>query len=523
MLKSFFRSSWYITLPFVTTVILRLLIITPKYMPFDSDEAIFLLMSRHILAGARPLFFYGEAYGGSADSYLTALFFYLFDDTIVVARLVQTLEYLVGMGFTYLLARRLLLGTRWGPAAVLWLMALPPLLMTTWTTPAVLYAVVIGLGSVISYLGYRLLFEDAHRWGRWLLFGAVCGLAFWTFGILVVYMLPIFLLFLWRFERWRLPKYIAGATAFFLFSLPWWTQALQGLLVVYNPDQPAALPPFANRLIAFAALTLPSFIGIREPWGPTIFLPVIAPAILLFYLAALLYAIPQLCRRVDAEALQIEPLGLALLGLQIIVWLALYFGTRFSLDATGRYILPLYPVLFIAAGLLIERIARWRSTIALLILAVILAYNLAAHLYSIRQVPPGITVQMNPAFWFGNEFDQALIDFVETQGGRGYSHHWISYKIAFLSNEQVILAAFLPYRSDLQWNDLDNRYPPYVDAVTTSPNRVYVTHREPNLEAYLQKTFAQWGITYQVKDIGPYRVYYDFSEIVTPQEIGLGL
>ena len=41
-------------------------------------------------------------------------------------------------------------------------MALPPLLMTTWTTPAVLYAVVVGLGSIISYLGYRLLREDAE-------------------------------------------------------------------------------------------------------------------------------------------------------------------------------------------------------------------------------------------------------------------------------------------------------------------------------------------------------------------------
>ncbi|MCP4359507.1 MAG: glycosyltransferase family 39 protein, partial [Chloroflexi bacterium] len=196
------RSILLIGAPFITVIALRIFLIPVERMPFDSDEAIFLLMARHILDGERPLFFYGEAYGGSTDSYFTALFYYLFDDSITAARLVQSLEYLIGMLFTYLLARRLLPNSRFGPLAVLWLMALPPLLMTTWTTPAVLYAVVICLGSIISYLGYRLLWEDADRLWRWLVFGAICGLAFWTFGILVVYMMPVFLLFLWKF-KWR--------------------------------------------------------------------------------------------------------------------------------------------------------------------------------------------------------------------------------------------------------------------------------------------------------------------------------
>ena len=78
---------------------------------------------------------------------------------------------------------------------------------------------------------------------------------------------------------------------------------------------------------------------------------------------------------------------------------------------------------------------------AIVILALILAFNLAVHLRVVQEVPPGITAQMNPVLWFGNEHDQALIDFVSAQGGRGYSHHWISYKIAFLSDEKVILAA----------------------------------------------------------------------------------
>jgi len=127
---------------FVVAAGLRLLSMPMMRMPFESDEAILLLMARHILEGERPLFFYGEAYGGSTDSYLVAIFFRLFGDTVAVGRMVQSLECLVGMAFTYLLARRLMPDARLGPLAALWLMAIPPLLMSTWATPAVLYSIV---------------------------------------------------------------------------------------------------------------------------------------------------------------------------------------------------------------------------------------------------------------------------------------------------------------------------------------------------------------------------------------------
>jgi hypothetical protein len=516
------KSILLVSLPFAAFVLLRLWLIPLARMPFDSDEAIFVLMARHIVQGARPVFFYGEAYGGSTDSYLTALFFALIDDSITVARLVQSGEYAIGMIFTFLLARRLLPGAKFGPMAVLWLLAAPPLLITTWTTPAVLYAVVMGLGAVISYLGYRLLFEDAERLPLWLLFGAVCGIAFWTFGILVVTMMPVFLLFLWQFRLRRLHLYGLSALSFFLFSLPWWLQALPGLMVVYNPDHPPDFfPPLLNRILAFLAITLPGFFGFRQPWVPEISWPAAAVPLLIFYLAALLYAIPWLRRR-DAAQPATEPVGFVLLGLQVLTWLALFFGTRFGIDATGRYILPLYPVLFIAAGLLLERLFRRRRWLALALLLLMLAFNLAMHGQAVQRVPPGITAQMNPDVWLGNQYDQELIDFVAAQGGRGYSHHWISYKIAFLSREQVILASFLPWQPGLRWNPLDDRYPPYVAAAEAAPHPVYVTHREPNLEAYLQQALAGRNVSYQIKDIGPYRVYYGLSAVVTPADLKLG-
>jgi hypothetical protein len=90
-----------------------------------------------------------------------------------------------------------------------------------------------------------------------------------------------------------------------------------------------------------------------------------------------------------------------------------------------------------------------------------------------------------------------------------------------LSRDQVILVSYLPHRPDLLWNPVDDRYPPYAAAVAASQERVYVTHREPNLESYLQGAFAERGITYLIQDIGPYRVYYDLSTTISPQELGL--
>ncbi|GAB4432205.1 MAG: hypothetical protein Kow0031_13570 [Anaerolineae bacterium] len=505
--------------PFLTTLALRLYLLPTTRTPFDSDEALFLLIARHILRGERPLFFYGENYGGTLDSYITAIFFGLFGDSIALARLVQAGLYLLGMLFTYLLARRLLPGSRFGPLAALWLLAVPPLLLTNWTHPAVRYAVVFTLGSLILYLGHRLLQEDANRLGVWLLFGAVCGLAFWTFGILATYMLPVFLLLLRNFKARRLPLVIAAAVMFFLFSVAWWLQLLDGLRVLYNPDNPAQLPPFLMRVFAFFALMLTAFFGIREPAGIQPVWPLLSALVLVFYMAAILYAIPYF-RRKDPRSPATDSTGFAMLGLQVILWLIFFFATRFSLDATGRYITPLYPALAIAVGLALERLARQKRALGVGVLAALLAFNLAVHLNATWREPSGITAQMNPSLMFGNDYDQELIDFVAAQGGRGYSHHWISYKIAYLSDEQVILASFLPYSPNLTWSQRDHRYEPYAAVVTQADDRVFVIHHQPRLERYLEQALAEKNIAFLIKDIGPYRVYYDLSAIITPQEMG---
>ncbi|NIO71424.1 MAG: hypothetical protein GTN71_20930, partial [Anaerolineae bacterium] len=73
---------------------------------------------------------------------------------------------------------------------------LPTPLLSLFTTTALLYTIVMLLGSMLLFVGHKLLHESEKSLVLWLVFGALAGLAFWTFGILVIYILPVGLLML---------------------------------------------------------------------------------------------------------------------------------------------------------------------------------------------------------------------------------------------------------------------------------------------------------------------------------------
>jgi len=48
---------------------------------------------------------------------------------------------------------------------------------------------------------------------------------------------------------------------------------------------------------------------------------------------------------------------------------------------------------------------------------------------------------------------------------------------------------------------------------------VWITQNFPALDRAIETALAEAGVRYQIRDIGPYRVYYDFSERVSPREL----
>jgi hypothetical protein len=244
-------------------------------------------------------------------------------------------------------------------------------------------------------------------------------------------------------------------------------------------------------------------IGLRFPWQPGYFL---APVGLLVVLA---YAIGiyRLLRNQDA----LKPGGRLLVLGMIGLFCALFVVSRFSLDPTGRYFLPLTLPLGIVLGTLVESMRGTLVRVALA--ALVIGYGLVGTLAA-ATTPPGLTTQFNLETHIPNTDDAALIAFLSEHGlTRGYTNYWISFRLAFLSGDRMQYSAVLPYKTDLSYTPFDDRYPPYREAADAAPDEqiAYITANVVAVRERLEAIFAEQGITYQRADVGVYHVYYNFQ------------
>ncbi len=497
---------------------LKIALVAGQAIDFTSDEGVIALMARHITQGQWPLFYYGEAYVGSLGATLTAGAFLLLGESVETARLVQIALYAGTMLFTLLLAHRL-----FGPKAVgvtALMMAFPPVMVTLYTTAGIgAYGETLLLGAVLLWLGERLAGDWQDRWWGWAIWGGLAGLGFWSFGLIGVYIVPVALLWLLRFEWRRWPCYLLGVLGFLLFSSPWWlydlTHSHAGLAVLADPLQGKISSPGLARLGCFWLLGVPALLGLRFPWAAGYILVYLAPLVLAFY-GLLLFGLGRRWPHLTAQGRR----GLLLLGLVMATSTLFLLGTRFGLDVTGRYLLPLYPVLCVVGG------GWWsglRPSVRLwggLAVVLLLAFNLTGVILGARG-PAGLTTLYIPAQQIGNAYDEELIRFLLDQGvPYGYSHHWVSFKIAFLSHERVILAPLLPYQNVADHDpDRADRYPPYTRLVEAAASPVYVTSNQPWLDALLRRRLTELQVSFDETSIGPYHIFYHLSRPVTPRQV----
>ena len=515
---------------------LKVAILAAGALPFNGDEAIVALMARHILNGARPAFFYGQAYLGSLDAWLVAIAFSTFGQSVVAIRIVQIALFAGTLITTYRVAIRLGLdvwASRW---AVLW-MALPPTLLTLYTTATLGgYGETLLFGNILILIALSISAPTEQRpnahWTqfmRWGLLGCMAGFAFWSFGLILVYLIPlsIWLLVRHRLAAWR--GYIVAGIGFAIGSAPWWLTIgqlggsligeLTGSAVAGTLAAPTLLDGLGVRLISFFVFGLPAWLGLRYPWSPEFVLPLAGVAVAAIYLGAFVMAI----RR-----------GPRLLWGMIGVLLLTYLITPFGGDPSGRYFVPLYLPLSIFMAMLIGRLRNQlvhtvglpmpgcASGLVGLVVALIVGYNVAGTVLAVAQ-PHGITTQFDHVTWIERGREQELIDFLLAHGEtRGYTNYWVAYPIAFLSGEQIVSAARLPYHLDLRYTRRDDRYAPYSQAVAESPRAFYITTNHPRLDDLIRTQLSALGVTVNEETIGSYHVFYSLSRKVEPEELGLG-
>jgi 4-amino-4-deoxy-L-arabinose transferase-like glycosyltransferase len=497
--------------------------------PFNSDEAVVALMARHILAGDRPAFFYGQAYMGSLDAGLVALGFALFGQHVIVIRVIQALLYAGTVATTVALAARLL-GTKAAGVMAGLLVAIPTVNVTLYTTASLGgYGEALLIGNLLLLLGLKIADSPRVRW-PYLVWGLLAGLGFWGFALVLVYIVPgaVFLLAAaFRRQDWRDGSIRVGilAVAAAIGATPWLVWALRnglGPLVSElagsaiagaSPARPLlALGSHLSNLLLFGTTAI---WGLRPPWEIRWLALPLVPVALGFWLSVTVCAVPSLRRHDAGQA------GRRMLAGVAVTLLAAFVLTPFGADPSGRYFLPLaVPMALFAADLLLAVQRRGAGRWACVLIAGILAFNLWGTVQSAVRNPPGLTTQFDAATRVDHRFDSALIAFLEQNGERrGYTNYWVAYPLAFLSGEDLVFVPRLPYHPDFRYTARDDRYPPYDDLVTASDRVAYITANHPALNERLRQGLAAAGASFMEVSIGDYHVFYRLSIPLRPEDI----
>lgn len=506
----------------------RVLLLATNSVSFHSDEAVVALMARHILQGERPVFFYGQAYMGSLDAWLVAVGFRLLGESVAAIRVVQAALYLLvvatGFAAAWALSARRLVALTAGLS-----LAIPPVLLALYTTATLGgYNETLIFGNLLIILGYQVTHGKIASWWRWLALGLAAGLGWWTNGLIIAFAAPVALLVLYRAwrphaafpvpARARLPGLALALVGFFAGSAPWWAFNFQhdfAALAFYVgggasdfAGNDVGVLPLDQRLFGLLFLGLPTLLGLRFPWSPEFFAPAVG-ALLVFTYG---FALVRLARGIPAAdgrpALRPDARGLLLLmiGLYAVIFLL----SKFSIDPTGRYFLPLAVPFAVALGALLTTIRHparglWQAGI----LALVLGYYAAGQGWAAGH-EPGMTTQFNLDTHIPNTYDDALMALLEAHRlDAGYTSYWVAFRMAFLSNERLQYSSALPYKPSLDYTAADERYPAYRAAADQADNPAYITANVAEVRAGLEQMFAEQGLAYDRAEIGPYTIFYN--------------
>jgi 4-amino-4-deoxy-L-arabinose transferase-like glycosyltransferase len=536
----------------VIALTLKVVLLAFDVFPFNADEAVVALMARHILQGARPAFFYGQAYLGSLDAWLIAGAFLIFGQSVLAIRIVQTLLYLGTILTTYLLGLKIF--DKWVAASAALLLAIPAVLITLYTTATLGgYGEVLLIGNILLLWSLRLVertlviprnLSDSSKdsssrlavrpFGiallgmivEWFLFGFLAGVGFWGFGFLGVYFPPIAAAFLYHYFKSRKDNSLTSfiASIFFAFlgfalgSFPWWQATLLGAETLselggsHLPEMTfGALSGPALRFVNLVILGFPVIIGMRPPWGVNWLALPLAPLAMIVVLGAMVWA-AKTSRRDWRRAL--------LLGVSLTLMVA-FVVTQFGLDPSGRYFLPLATPLALFTADMLKRVKQESRRAALGLLGAMLIFNLWGNVESAAS-PPFITTQFDSVAQVDHRYMPQLIQFLNEQGERrGYTNYWVEFPLAFLSREELIYESRLPYHEDFRHTSRDNRYAPYSKMVADSPRAAYITTKHPELNQRIRAGLTRLGVSFSEKQIGDYAIFFALSRKVEPQELGL--
>ncbi len=427
----------------------------------NADEAMVGFMAQRILAGDFPVFFFGQAYMGSFEAYLSAVVFFAVGSsprTLIVVPLCFSLIYVAGIG---LVARRWF-GRIGGFAALAWGAMGPAFLLDYGLSPMLGYIETLVYGTFMIIVVQRDLSRPAGSAGEsrlFLVLGVITGLAVWT-NLLILPVLAACGVMVGLRNIGTAFVRVGGAflTGVLLGGAPFWLwNAANGFatFVLTRGGDVGRIDISIGRFFREAA---PYILGLKDlvslKW-----IPIITPALCAAYVVLVVLFLGRRWRGGDAGAWKRLERPDTMILLLILFTTASFVLSRFGLMGSPRYLLPLYlPVpLLIASAISGPRstIIRWVGIGAGV---TILAGNLvmAASTYRAFARPGAWDAKAPPIRPLEEDLRKKGIEHV-------YANYDHSVRITFESQGRILAA-----------EPIHERYKPLLRAVGSSERAAYI-------------------------------------------------
>jgi hypothetical protein len=518
---------WILASIILLGMALRLYLLWASQVLIEADEALVGLQAFGILRGERPIFYPGQVYGGSLESYLVAAVFQLLGASPLTLKLIPFLFSTLFIFMTYQLAREIY-NPPIGLLSALFV-ALCPLLLTafslkTWGG----YSQTPVLGNLALILLQRVLSrrtQDKRLWKSTLGLGFLSGLGLWVNPQYFYYLGPVILLLLARAKKVGLVGWATFAAGCPLGGLPLLLANLSrsqdtttNLILEGVVPAPDFWPSLQAAVSYFITDALPTLWGLRPIKGEMVITA--ALVVIPLYLAAVLTGLwlvgrDVLARRYNpavvlAATLILAPFVFILAALTNGNWTVIIPDS----GILTRYLMPLYSVVPILLAAFTWRLRSFSRPLAAALVALVLTVNLWSNV-SVDPVNTMRCVFENVPLPASNK---ALIDFLDIEGIRYvYTNHWIGFRLMFETQERVIT---FDYPDSQYGMDRLPQYGHQVEAAEVPPAYILFNpgwKQSPPLE----KKFQKLGVHYQKKTFPPleYIVYYRLSRKVHPSEV----
>jgi hypothetical protein len=447
------------TLPLIlcvcAAVAIRLDFMRAVRFTIDGDEAIVGLMGKHILEGKGvPVFYYGQHYMGSLEALMASVSFALFGMSPFTLQLVPLVWSIALVPLVYLIGQ-LVMGRRAGLTAAI-LMAVPPPALIVWSSKARGgFIEIVFLGTLAIYLAILWLRDSTERVRYPAALGFVLGLGWWVNNQIAYAIAAIGIFALCHLviaplvdtvtgrgaagsARRLLSAGVVGTLSFLVGGSAYWIYNIQRGFPSAGMFGLSTYDVFREHLDGLRFTALPMLIGAKRFWQRGYaFLGAHELAWALYILPIFAVCairwrrwLSLLGGRVDRR----EPVEL------FVLFCCACCGI-FALSSYGwlvqapRYLLPLYPALFILLGVAATYLSRVSSAASNLFVTSIVCFNLVAAYF------PERATAGEPVVFAGQRVErdhQPLIEALNRLGiQRVRTNYWIGYRLAFETAEKV--------------------------------------------------------------------------------------